>query len=122
MEREMRILALMLLITGIVLLAYSGFRGDLRFSLFFIIPIIYGTGGYAALGVLLTFMGVLLLFLTPFFSLTTAQQLEPPKTEKKWGGVIFIGPLPIIFGSDTKIALILAVVGLLLLLLLIFLL
>jgi uncharacterized protein (TIGR00304 family) len=40
------------------------------------------------------------------------QQPRPrPRTSVKTGGVIFIGPIPIIWGSDRKIAYIMAIVA-----------
>ncbi|HIH44310.1 MAG TPA: DUF131 domain-containing protein [Candidatus Methanoperedenaceae archaeon] len=41
---------------------------------------------------------------------------EPEKTHVEGGGVIFIGPVPIIFGSNPRIALIIAVIAVVLML------
>lgn len=106
---------------GIAFLALAFARGEATLSLVVIFPVITATGPWAVLGVLL----ILASFVAGFFALTRrmtapvqgAEAPEagaPPSTpERRWGGVVFLGPLPIVFGSDARVAtamLILAIV------------
>jgi len=65
------------------------------------------------IGVILVVIGLFLIILD--LMLRSTKVLIPEgeaKREVKGGGVIIIGPLPIIFGSDKKTALIMGVLGL----------
>ncbi|MBS3789435.1 MAG: DUF131 domain-containing protein [Candidatus Thermoplasmatota archaeon] len=96
------------LLSGILLIILSLIEGEAKIALFFIIPIIYGTGLYLGLGILLIFVSIPLFF---FFSghhrmrdkkeFTRGEQTQK---ESSYGGVIFIGPIPIIFGKDKTVA------------------
>ena len=70
------------------------------------------------LGFLIVFIGVLVI-LAGVFSMayqswkTGGSSVEKPETSVRGGGVIMIGPIPIIFGSDVgavKVVIILAIV------------
>jgi uncharacterized membrane protein len=39
---------------------------------------------------------------------------SPSGTERRWGGVVFLGPIPVVFGSDQKVTKWMLVVGVLL--------
>ncbi len=61
------------------------------------------------LGILLVFAGITVVVLAVLLS----NKREPDGTRAKGGGVIMVGPVPIIFGSDAKwasVAIILALV------------
>ncbi len=67
------------------------------------------------LGFLLVFIGVLIIFVGTFYMAYHARKGggEMAKPEVRGGGIIMIGPIPIIFGTDTgalKLVMILAVV------------
>ncbi|MEN2999214.1 MAG: DUF131 domain-containing protein [Acidilobaceae archaeon] len=62
-------------------------------------------GELVAIGIALVFIGMLLIFVGTFFSV-----LEKGKVEG--GGVLIIGPIPIIFGSSPRIALLAALMAL----------
>lgn len=81
---------------ALVLIAASVLLGEARVALLLFIPVIYGGGVLLALGILLFLAGFLLLFFIPFYEQDT-------RVEKSYGGVVFIGPIPIVFGSDTDI-------------------
>ena len=70
-----------------------------------------GWGWLVALGITMIFVGVLLVFLG-----VLAQAMQGGG-EAEAGGVIIIGPLPIIFGTSSKAALLAAVLGLVMMLL-----
>ncbi len=97
---------------------------QLGFAIFLFIPVIYGSGLYAFMAVLFIFLSFVF-----FFILSSYRYVIPPANDrydtlggslssypgdvqhpeeqshggKKFGGVVFIGPIPIIFGSDRKI-------------------
>ncbi len=115
-----------LIILGIFFFFLSLIYGEGGLALFFIFPVFYSTGLYGALGTLLIFAGIMLLFFYPFFSYpsTVPQNLEvyneqrrcePEQNPSKvhYGGVILIGPIPIVFGSDKNYAIYAAIGGVL---------
>ncbi len=61
----------------------------------------YGTGILAFLGILCIIASMLLMFYSMTASSGTEEHLQVKQERKiNGGGVIFIGPVPIIFGSD----------------------
>lgn len=94
-------------IIGISFIALSVIKGQADFGIFIIFPMIIGGGLYLFLGVLL----IVISFILPFiitFARTDKNHREGYKEEKKksdtkYGGVIFIGPIPIVFGKDKSI-------------------
>jgi len=119
-------LPLAFLIIGALLLAVSIATGGAKLGLLIIIPFIVGTDIYSALGILCIVLGLFSWFLLPFMEpdlrfaggANGSQEPVPSGTpashhelKKKTGGVIFIGPIPIIFGSDPRTALRVAVAG-----------
>lgn len=92
-------LPLLLFIFGIILIILSFLEGKARAGIFIIFPFIFATG-------ILAFIGMILIFLSIFMSIFSFNRKYEIKTkmEKKHGGVIFIGPIPIIFSSDEKMA------------------
>jgi uncharacterized protein (TIGR00304 family) len=74
------------------------------------------------LGIILIIIGSLFIFLEIFFNIIKEKRKEPEKEEEtrkktktkvRGGGVVLIGPIPIIFGTDRKfliIAVILAII------------
>lgn len=100
-----------LILFGTAVFALSITSGEGGVALFLIFPVFYSTGALGALGILLIFIGFLLLFLSPFLGATAIEEerrIAPPdfeqdgekKREVRYGGVVFIGPIPIVFGSD----------------------
>ena len=69
---------------------------------------------YSLLGLIVLLAGIVIIFVA---SVASSRHGESGETKVKGGGVIMVGPIPIIFGTDTRwlvVAIILA--GLLLLL------
>lgn len=113
--RPFRWIGPILLILGVLALAYGLIQGQGTLSLVLVFPVITATGGWTALGIILVLAGFLVSFLawtvpSPGMRETVT---EPPATApppsarapaRRWGGVVFLGPLPIVFGSDAKIA------------------
>jgi len=101
------------------------YTGQLEIYFFLIFPVIYGNGAYA----LLAFVLIIAAFISSFLSIVSMPDV-PARTgeiqeegstfrednvtrsegsnERKragtFGGVILIGPVPIVFGSDRRIA------------------
>ena len=96
---------------GIASLAVALARGEATLSLVVIFPVITATGAWAVLGILL----IVASFVFGFFALTRriaapTEGAEVPgagisraASERRWGGVVFLGPLPIVFGSDARV-------------------
>ncbi len=103
---KVSLLSLTLILTGFFLFFMSAFTGNGGVALFLIFPIFYSTGWFGALGFIFIFFGFILLFMAPFLTLHnySINRLHPKiqegKVEKHYGGVILIGPIPIVFGSD----------------------
>lgn len=121
-------IGVILLTTGIIFLILSGIDGKSKVGVFFIFPYFYGTGVYALIGVLCVMFGLIIFVFGKFESFFEIDEdlekeiyLKYPKVDKKivdkkikGGGVIFIGPIPIIFGSDAKTTIIIIVLALIL--------
>ncbi len=110
---------------GLCLIAVSAATGEADLSLVVIFPVVSGTGGVFLLGMLLTVAGLLL-----GFALMTLGQTGPADHQgsartgesgpdhtsrenkgARYGGVVLIGPIPIAFGSDVRMAITMLVVG-----------
>lgn len=137
-SKKLLILASLLTIaTGIIISIISIALGQMQMMLFLIFPVFYAEGLVPAIGIALLFIGFAALFLSTIISAAGGGARSYPdeesfddikvrerqKPEMKAGGVVLIGPIPIVFGSNWKIAIaamILAIflVGLMLLFLL----
>lgn len=106
------------LFLGIVTIALALARGEASVYLVLVIPVIVGTGPLAFLGIFLVFAGFLLTFLLwPLRAdiesegrvLSVSPEAPPPP--RRWGGVLFLGPIPVIFGSDPRMTRTMLLVG-----------
>ncbi len=117
------LVGMLLIVIGVFLLAYSVVYGEGKVMILLIIPVFYGNDIFAFIGVLSLMGGIFLLFLS--YAENMAGRIEPgakgrkaqkpavPTKKLRAGGVVLIGPIPIIMGSDMKmavIAMILAIV------------
>lgn len=106
--------------TGMVSIAAAVVTGEAEVDLVVIFPVFSGSSGLFLLGTVL----IILSFLIGFAMLAMSQaelaaNMAPPSTSQKqavekktqYGGVVLIGPLPIAFGSDRRIAVIMLVLG-----------
>jgi uncharacterized protein (TIGR00304 family) len=97
-------------IAGVLTMALAVAAGQANVYLVLVIPVIVGTGPLAFLGIILVFAGFLFTFLLwpsrfpqdPGHgdALPTPPQASAPA--RRWGGVLFLGPIPVIFGSDPR--------------------
>jgi len=91
-----------LLIASAALMLLAAERGEVTFSLFIVFPVITATGPVGAMGLLLLPAALLFLFLSlvpegrPAERETVSAEGE---AESSYGGVVLIGPIPILFGS-----------------------
>jgi len=108
------------LIAGLVTLALAVARGEASLYLIVVIPVVVGTGPLAFLGILLVFAGFILTFL--LWSVGRPQSIPEPvegpalapaeaPPARRWGGVVFLGPIPLVFGSDPQMTRMMLVLG-----------
>jgi len=126
------IVSAILFIAGIsIILIFGNTKG----GIFFIFPFIIGTGAGAAIGMLLIFLAFLFFTLGIFESFRKEPdetytydihgERETVDTERfgernvRGGGVVLIGPFPIVFGTDRDIAYTMLVIALILILVMI---
>ncbi len=110
---NLNLLSYILIAFGIILLLISLLTGNAKFGIFIIFPFVYGYGLLSAISFFLIIIGIFLLFLSPFEIKYTQLQspnekpeFENVRKEKHVGGVLLIGPIPIIFGNDKNMAII----------------
>jgi len=112
--RRWTLLSLMLFVASVVLLGASVATGDGQIGLFLIFPFIVAWGPLAVAGAVMLLLAVLSAFVG-IWNAGEAVQMEgggsgetgtygAPKPERKFGGVVLIGPIPIAFGSDRDVA------------------
>ena len=118
---KLRLLSLISFIIGVFFFAFGFYKGDVEGGIILFFPFISGTGIYALLGFLLFILAFFLFVysfkidIEPFNG--TEEQNQGKKTTVKGGGVVLIGPIPIVFGSSWKIALVLMIVAIIIILL-----
>jgi uncharacterized protein (TIGR00304 family) len=111
-------LGIALLIVGLVTLIWSVNEGLIQFYLIVIVPVFASDNVIGLLPLLAIFAGIALLMFSPVFDRDYLDAIETGDSERrevgsdsdrsKVGGVVLIGPIPILFGSDKKTALIAA--------------
>lgn len=127
--RAVRWLGPALIVLGITALAVGFLRNEATLSLVVIIPVITATGAWAGLGIFALLVGVVAVFLTWPASMagSPAPAGSPPPDggpppaaapvavpSRRWGGVVFLGPIPVVFGSDARVTRWMLVAGLVL--------
>ncbi len=103
-------LAVALLLSSAALGWMAWERGELELYLFLIFPVLKADGVYGAASLLLAF-AAFVIFLLSFFTLAT-QEGRGRSERMSAGGVVLIGPIPIIFGGDRRTAVLALVLGL----------
>ena len=121
-----KLLTTTLLFIGIILLITSYLSGQTQTGFILIFPFIIGTGLYALTGFICMLIAILIYFQktlshhintqTKSTNFTETHEKDPfQKTSKKrfhTSGIVLIGPIPIIFGSNWKITLVLIIIAL----------
>ncbi len=128
-----QLLSIICFLGGVTLLLYGVSIGEVEVGVFFIMPFLIGSGLTAFIGFLLIMLSFILFFLSRLGEVEIEESLsakEPldtrevfeEKPEKKTsfhgGGVVLIGPIPIIFGTNWKITMVMVVLAIILLLIL----
>ncbi len=98
--RQLGLLALTCLVSGIIMLVYGVLVGDADFYLFLIFPVVKTSSPIPVLGIVLAFLGFVLFFMNFFTSGPVKMRRAGDAAASRSHGVILIGPVPIIFGSD----------------------
>ena len=122
--------SILFLIGGIALLGYAVASGEANVAIVVFIPVVYGSGIMAFLGMICIIAAIFLGFLGVANRFVGEEEDEPerstsktrppqptqykPQKSVKGGGVVLIGPIPVIFGSDTRMAVILAILAIIL--------
>ncbi len=113
MMRPLRALAAFLIIAGAALTIYGVAAGEMQVALIIFVPVITGSSIVGILAIGSIIVGVLIAMADAFLGAGTespqeavpaeGQAKERAKTE--FGGVMLIGPIPIVFGSSNRAAL-----------------
>ena len=122
------LLSFICLIVGIVFFVFGFLSGDVEAGFIVVIPFVSGSGLYAFLGFIFVFIAVLL-FMFAFTRSSESKDSEVDydkykpsrKTSIKGGGVLLVGPIPIVFGSNWKIAALLMALAIIIMVVVIFL-
>lgn len=122
--RKLLLIPIAMFLSGIACTAAAVAIGDAEVQLVIVIPLISGTGWLFVLGVVLIMASFVLGFvLAASFMREEAEGSGVPpsltghpgegvqRRESRYGGVILIGPVPIVFGSDKNIALIMLAIA-----------
>jgi uncharacterized protein (TIGR00304 family) len=108
-----RWLGLALIGLGAALITASVITGEASVAVVLIFPVIYGGGVLLLGGIVCIMVGFMASF---FMAAGRDDATERGATEEdagaKAGGVLMIGPVPIIFGSDRRMALVAAAIAL----------
>lgn len=107
-----------LFVAGLALLMLAVLRGEATLSLVLVVPVVSATGLLGGAGIFLMVLAFLLTFLLwPFRAVvmeSAGPALDPmPSTPpspggaasggRRWGGIVFLGPIPVVFGSDVRV-------------------
>jgi len=111
-----------MLVAGLVCVGVAVARGEATAFLVLVFPVVTGNGPLILAGILLTFLGFFATFLfwpgRPI-EVASSEGLAPgadttgPAPARRWGGVVFLGPFPIVFGSDPRMTRMMLLVGIL---------
>ncbi|MFO8132898.1 MAG: DUF131 domain-containing protein [Thermoplasmatota archaeon] len=106
---------LVLLLGGVACIIAGVATGEGQVGVFIIFPFVVGSGWLMLLGVILIFLSVVAFMFTR--QAADAGQMPPGigqarrHRETKAGGLILIGPIPIIISNDKTLAFVLLVIG-----------
>jgi len=110
-----------LFLAGVVVLVVGVLRGEANVSLVLIFPVIMATGALGGVGIFLLIAAFVVSFLVwPWAAVERTPPPSPGPTEgappagpraNRWGGVAFVGPIPIVFGSDPRMTRAMLILG-----------
>jgi uncharacterized protein (TIGR00304 family) len=127
---KLTFLSLLFLLLSFVCFLISYVEGDLQVGMIIIIPFILGSGYWSVLGVLFFIFSIFLFSLNSFRKFHSISDIHDdlisrgdecgrrtPKSKVKLSGLLFIGPIPIVFGNNKKSVVLMIMIGLIFLLL-----
>jgi len=112
------VLGLTLLACGVALLAWAASSGDADLYLVLVFPVVTGTGPVFGLGAVLLLFGIVATFMALAMRSAERVMMEGgpgrpvagpdgappgPPGGAELGGVIFLGPVPIVFGKGQRV-------------------
>lgn len=113
------VVSLIIMALGLALLIYSIYSGGSRFYLFLVFPVVASNDIFGALGIIALIIGFIVLMVSISFSSVSTgldsladlvdddneSEIKVIKKKPKVssGGLILIGPFPIVWGSDKKV-------------------
>ena len=107
-------ISLLLFLLGIVFLVTGIVHGEVEIGFAFIFPFIIGTGVYVAVAVVLIsssmfffMLGFIISHTDGMLSYDDETHYTIAKRKIEGGGIVFVGPIPIVFGSNWKITILL---------------
>jgi uncharacterized protein (TIGR00304 family) len=121
-----------LFFASIILMGYDILLGNGKILLIIFIPVLYGNSVYFMLGVICFMISIFLIMTGSVIKFIlsperveqkNAYQPQQPlkKTKIGGGGIVFVGPIPLIIGSDKRTLVFLAIVVLVLMFAMLFL-
>jgi len=115
-------IGLSLIFAGFIIFIIFGFLGIAKIGIFFIFPFIISNKALSIIPVLIIFIGFIILFISPFYDINKyhnenynnyyeeneeyVNSKKPENNQNKksgFGGIVMIGPIPIIFGNNKKL-------------------
>jgi uncharacterized protein (TIGR00304 family) len=117
-----------MIMAGVSLLAYCVAIGDMQVALVLIVPVIFGSSILGIMAIGLIIVGVFVAIADSFLReerelsqdrLQNGSGLTETSKRKEFGGVVLIGPIPIMFGSSKRMAILAAVIAVIILVLMI---
>ncbi len=122
-------LSILALIISVFFFLISMFEGNLNVGVVLIFPFIMGSDIFSFIGMIFLFVAIISFMYASAFRNFTFKKADfskdskldaAKKTSFKGGGLVLIGPIPIVFGANWKITLLLIVMGLILTIVLLF--
>ncbi len=111
-------------VAGMALIAMAVATGEADLSLFIVFPVFSGSSVLFILGTILVISSFIAGFLLMTMEFGQPEELaktaserasiSAPRPKVQYGGVVLLGPIPIAFGSDKRVALFMLVVGVIL--------
>lgn len=117
------LLGIPLFFASIILIGYDVLLGNGKILLVIFVPVFYGNGVYFMVGaiclvtaIFLAMIGSIMRTIVPADGERRNDYAYQPQTIKKTkiagGGIVFIGPIPIIISADKRTAIFLAIISL----------
>jgi uncharacterized protein (TIGR00304 family) len=115
---KLKVISFICFITGIIFFIIGFLLGDVKAGFFIVFPFFAGSGIYSFAGFILIFLAfIFFIFSFPMTSIDkefSENLSKNKKTTLKGGGVILLGPIPIVFGSSWKITIALMIIAIIL--------